>query len=125
MEKELISYLSNILKKNFIEKIANINEAVDNFLNANISELNKMAALEQLYLFQLYSSAYIGPDPRAKSNILSSYSLVLNVKDDNNLLENLSKFKTIIEVMRNAETHPLETFKRKLENDKNSENLIF
>ena len=125
MEKELISYLSNILKENFIEKIANINEAVDNFLNANISEVNKMAALEQLYLFQLYSSAYIGPDPRAKSNILSSYSLVLNVKDDNNLLENLSKFKTIIEVMRNAETHPLETFKRKLENDKNSENLIF
>lgn len=125
MEKELISYLSNILKKNFIEKIANINEAVDNFLNANISEVNKMAALEQLYLFQLYSSAYIGPDPRAKSNILSSYSLVLNVKDDNNLLENLSKFKTIIEVMRNAETHPLETFKRKLEDDRNSENLIF
>ena len=125
MEKELISYLSNILKENFIEKIANINEAVDNFLNANISEVNKMAVLEQLYLFQLYSSAYIGPDPRAKSNILSSYSLVLNVKDDNNLLENLSKFKTIIEVMRNAETHPLETFKRKLENDKNSENLIF
>lgn len=125
MEKELISYLSNILKENFIEKIANINEAVDNFLNANISEVNKMAALEQLYLFQLYSSAYIGPDPRAKSNILSSYSLVLNAKDDNNLLENLSKFKTIIEVMRNAETHPLETFKRKLENDKNSENLIF
>ena len=122
MEKELISYLSNILKENFIEKIANINEAVDNFLNANISEVNKMAALD---LFQLYSSAYIGPDPRAKSNILSSYSLVLNVKDDNNLLENLSKFKTIIEVMRNAETHPLETFKRKLENDKNSENLIF
>lgn len=125
MEKELISYLSNILKENFIEKIANINEAVDNFLNANISEVNKMAALEQLYLFQLYSSAYIGPDPRAKSNILSSYSLVLNVKDDNNLLENLSKFKTIIEVMRNAETHPLETFKRKLEDDRNSENLIF
>ena len=125
MEKELISYLSNILKKNFIEKIANIDEAIDNFLNANISEVNKMAVLEQLYLFQLYSSAYIGPDPRAKSNILSSYSLVLNVKDDNNLLENLSKFKTIIEVMRNAETHPLETFKRKLENDKNSENLIF
>ena len=125
MEKELISYLSNILKKNFIEKIANINEAVDNFLNANISEVNKMAALEQLYLFQLYSSAYIGPDPRAKSNILSSYSLVLNVKDDKDLLENLSKFKTIIDVMKNAETHPLETFKRKLEDDRNSENLIF
>lgn len=125
MEKELISYLSNILKENFIEKIANINEAVDNFLNANISEVNKMAALEQLYLFQLYSSAYIGPDPRAKSNILSSYSLVLNVKDDKDLLENLSKFKTIIDVMKNAETHPLETFKRKLEDDRNSENLIF
>ena len=46
MEKELISYLSNILKKNFIEKIANIDEAIDNFLNANISEVNKMAVLE-------------------------------------------------------------------------------
>lgn len=125
MEKELISYLSNILKKNFIKKIANIDEAIDNFLNANISEVNKMAVLEQLYLFQLYSSAYIGPDPRAKSNILSSYSLVLNVKDDNDLLENLSKFKTIIDVMKNAETHPLETFKKKLEDDRNSENSRF
>lgn len=125
MEKELISYLSNILKKNFIEKIANIDEAIDNFLNSNISEVNKMAVLEQLYLFQLYSSAYIGPDPRAKSNILSSYSLVLNIRDDNDLLENLSKFKNIVDVMKNAETHPLETFKKKLEDDKNSENLKF
>ena len=112
MKKELISYLSNILKKNFIEKIANIDEAIDKFLNSNISEVNKMAVLEQLYLFQLYSSAYIGPDPRAKSNILSSYSLVLNVIDDNDF-------------MKNAETHPLETFNKKLEDDKNSENLKF
>ena len=51
MEKELISYLSNILKKNFIEKIANIDEAIDNFLNSNISEVNKMAFLNNYTYF--------------------------------------------------------------------------
>ena len=94
-----------------------------NFLKSQTSEENKGKALEQLYLFQLYSNAYVGPDPRGKKSIYTNVSLVLNSKNDEELLNKIEKLKEATEFMKTRETHPLSTIKRKLEDKFNEINL--
>ena len=51
--------------------------------------------------------------------------LVLTAKNDENLLNEIEKLKEITEFMKNAETHPLSTIKRKLEDKGKYKGVIF
>ena len=125
MENEIINELANEVIEKLKDKIFNIEKEMVEFLKSQISEENKEKALEQLYLFQLYSDAYVGPDPRGKKSMYTNAILVLTAKNDENLLNEIEKLKEITEFMKNAETHPLSTIKRKLEDKGKYKGVIF
>ena len=123
MENELINALANEIVKRL--KNFNIEKKMMEFLQSQVSEENKEKVLEQLYLFQLYSNAYLGPDPRGKWHIFMNALSVLDSKKDEDVLLKIGELKGIIEVMKNAETNPLATFKRKLEDKEKYKGVMF
>ena len=95
------------------------------FILSQISKENKEKTLEQLYLFQLYSNAYVGPDPRGKNNLFSNAKLVLTSKSNEELITRMEKLKQVVELLKNAELNPLSTIKTKLEDKEKYKNVIF
>ena len=125
MEDNLVNVLANEVAEKLKEKIWNIKEEMTKFLESSISECNKEKVLEQLYIFQLYSNAYVGPDPRGQKSIFSCVNLVLNATSDEEILNSIEKLKETTEYLKEIETHPLNTMKRKLEDSENYGKVIF
>ncbi|OKZ57608.1 MAG: hypothetical protein BHV99_01305 [Clostridium sp. 26_21] len=125
MENELINLLANEIVEKLKGKIFNIEKDMMEFLKSQVSRENKENVLEQLYLFQLYSNAYIGPDPRGKRNIFANAIDVLNAKNDEDVSIKIENLKEATKFMKIAETNPLSTFKRKLEDKEKCKNVIF
>lgn len=125
MENELINALANEIINKLKGKIFSIEKDMMEFLQSQVSKDNKEKVLEQLYLFQLYSNAYIGPDPRGKNNMFTNAIAILNAKNDEDVSIKIEKLKEITEFMKNAEINPLSTFKRKLEDKEKYKNVIF
>lgn len=118
MKNELMNALANEVTKKLKNRGLDIEKDMTNFLQSQVSEKNKEQVLEQLYLFQLYSNAYLGPDPRAVNTTLTSAILILDSKSDEDVLLKLEQLKDLVELMKNLETNPLSTIKRKLEDEK-------
>lgn len=126
MENELINALAkDIIKKLKGKVFNNIEKDMMEFLQSQVSKENKEKVLEQLYLLQLYSNAYIGPDPRGKIHMFTNAIAVLNAKNDEDVSIKIEKLKKLTEFMKNAETHPLSTFNRILEDREKYKNIIF
>ena len=125
MENELINTLANDIIEKLKGKIFSIEKDMIEFLQSQVNKKNKEKVLEQLYLFQLYSNAYIGPDPRGKSNMFANAITVLKAKNDEEVSIKIEKLKEITEFMKNAEINPLSTFKRELEDKLKCKNIIF
>ena len=98
---------------------------VRNFLNSNISIENKEKVIEQLYLFQLYINAYIGPDPRVKEKLFHKVIGVLNVKEDDEIIDSIKELQEVVEFMKDIEVHPIDTAKRRLEEEEAYKNTMF
>ena len=124
MEDKLINALANEIIEKLKRKL-DIEKEMKEFLLSEISKENKEKTLEQLYLFQLYSNAYIGPDPRGKHNLFSNAKLVLTSKSDEELITRIEKLKQVVELLKNAELNPLSTIKVKLEDKEKYKNVIF
>ena len=112
--KELAKEIVNKLKG----KMISIETDMEEFLKTQISEENKKKALEQLYLFQLYSNAYLGPDPRGQKSIFVNAILVVNSKNDDELLDKIERLKEVTEFMKSIETHPFSAIERKIKDKK-------
>ena len=125
MENELINLLANEIVEKLKGKLFNIEKDMMEFLQSQVSKENKENVLEQLYLFLLYSNAYIGPDPRGKRNIFANAIDVLNAKNDEDVSIKIENLKEATKFMKIAETNPLSTFKRKLEDKEKCKNVIF
>ena len=115
MESKIIKMLSKEIVEKLREKVYNIEIDMEKFLKTQINEENKEKALEQLYLFQLYSNAYVGPDPKGKRAIFGRVNSLLASKDDEELLSKIEILKQDIELMKAIEINPISTIKRKLE----------
>lgn len=124
MENEVVNTLANEIIEKLKEKM-DIENEMKEFLLSEISSENKEKALEQLYLFQLYSNAYVGPDPRGKNNLFSNAILVLTSKSDEELITRMEKLKQVVELLKNVELNPLSTIKTKLEDKEKYKNVIF
>ena len=124
MENEIINTLANEIIEKLTGKL-DIKNEINEFLLSEISKENKEKVLEQLYLFQLYSNAYIGPDPRGKNNLFTNAKLVLTSKNDEELTLKLENLKQVIELLKTAELNPLSTTKTKLEDKEKYKNQIF
>jgi len=124
MDDEVINVLANDIIEKLTGKV-DIKNEMKVFLLSDISKENKEKTLEQLYLFQLYSNAYIGPDPRAKNNFFSNVKVVLDSKNDEELMPKFEQLKQIVEIFKNAETNPLFTMKTKLYDNEKYKNVIF
>ena len=124
MENEVINTLANEIVEKLSGKL-DIENEMKEFLLSEISKKNKEKALEQLYLFQLYSNAYVGPDPRGKINLFSNVKAVLISKSDEELLTRMEKLKQLVELLKKAELNPLSTIKTKLADKEKYKNVIF
>ena len=124
MENEVINTLADEIIEKLKGKMSIENEMKE-FMLSEISSKYKEEVLEQLYLFQLYSNAYIGPDPRIKNNLFLNVKSVLTSKSDEELITRMEKFKKIVELFKNAELNPLSTIKTKLEDKEKYKNVIF
>lgn len=125
MEDEVINELANEIIEKLKGKIYKIEEYMTGFLQSQISQENKAKALEQLYIFQLYSDAYVSPDPRVKMRLFVDAELVLTAENDEEVLKKIEILKTTTETMKYNETHPLVTTKRKLEDREKFKNVIW
>lgn len=125
MENEIISYLSKEIIEKFRGKL-NIEEEMAEFLKTSINIDSKIKALELLYLCQLYSNAYIGPDPRVKVRELSSnIYLLLNIKNEEEFNTRIARLENFVEILKSAETHPISTTKTKLEDKEKYKGVIY
>ena len=116
MEDKLINALANEIIKKLKGKL-DIEKEMKEFLLSKISKEYKEKTLEQLYLFQLYSNAYVGPDPRGKNTLFANVILVLTSKSDEEVITRIENLKQEVELLKNAEINPLYTIKIKLEDD--------
>ena len=114
MDDEIISSLSKEIVEKFKSKL-NIEEEMKSFIETSITKDTKKKVLELLYLCQLYSDAYIGPDPREKLRLLSNVYSVLKAQNEEEVKEKIVNLEKIVTLMKNAETNPILTTKIKLE----------
>ena len=124
MEDKLINALANEIIKKLKGKL-DIEKEMKEFLLSKISKQYKEKTLEQLYLFQLYSNAYVGPDPRGKNTLFANVILVLTSKSDEEVITRIENLKQEVELLKNAEINPLYTIKIKLEDEEKYKNVKF
>lgn len=124
MEDKLINALANEIIKKLKGKL-DIEKEMKEFLLSKISKEYKEKTLEQLYLFQLYSNAYVGPDPRGKNTLFANVILVLTSKSDEEVITRIENLKQEVELLKNAEINPLYTIKIKLEDEEKYKNVKF
>lgn len=110
----------NELAKEIVEKYKllsiDLEEKIEEFLGSDINLENKVKTLEQLYLLQLYSNAYISPDPRFKNGIIVHQSTnLLKARNDAESLASIKASEEKIRIMQQAETNPFITTKKRLE----------
>ena len=128
MEKEIISYLSKKIIRKFQNKFGNrinIEEELNILLKSSLNEDCKKKTLELLYLFQFYNDAYIGPDPRGKSTLLGYVSSVLRSQTEDEFNTKIENLEHAVEMCKLAETHPISTTKRMLEDAEKYKNSHF
>lgn len=109
----------------FEKEYINIEEKMLRFLKSSISEENKDKVLELLYLFQLYSNAYLGPDPKVVSKRKMQAEFILNSINDDELSKRIEELEETVRLMKEAETHPIESLKRKFEDQEKYNDVIF
>jgi len=124
MENEIINYLATEIVEKFKGKLE-LEEEMKSFLKTSLNIENKERALELCYLCQLYSNAYVGPDPRGKSNLLSNVHSVLNAQSEEDFKNKIVNLEKVVETLKNAEIHPILTTKTKLEDKQKYKNVIF
>lgn len=124
MEDKLINALANEIIEKLKGKL-DIEKEMKEFLLSKISKEYKEKTLEQLYLFQLYSNAYVGPDPRGKNTLFANVILVLTSKSDEEVIARIGNLKQEVELLKNAEINPLYTIKIKLEDEEKYKNVKF
>lgn len=124
MEDKLINALANEIIEKLKGKL-DIEKEMKEFLLSKISKEYKEKTLEQLYLFQLYSNAYVGPDPRGKNTLFANVILVLTSKSDEEVITRIENLKQEVELLKNAEINPLYTIKIKLEDEEKYKNVKF
>lgn len=124
MENEVINCLAKEIVKKFEDKL-DIKGEMEEFLKTSLSIESKEKALEQIYLCQLYSGAYVGPDPRGTRHLLGNVYRVLNVKTEEELEVEISNLEKAVEFFKNAAIHPIATTKKKLEDRERYRGVIF
>lgn len=126
MTNEIIEKLANDIVKKFNSLSIDLSEEIKTFLASDISVEDKGAILEQLYLLQLYGDAYISPDPRVKTSMLIGGALrLLKANGHESVQEAVKIAKGEIAKLEHAETNPLETAKREIEDQKKFEGVRF
>ena len=124
MKNEVLDILANEIVEKLSGKL-NVKDEMKEFLLSEISKENKEKTLEQLYLFQLYSNAYVSPDPRFKNNLMLSAIPLLNSKNDEELIPRLEKLQQTVELFKSAELNPLSTIERRIKDKVKYEGIIF
>ncbi len=117
MEDRFVNFVADeVVKKIKDKRRIDLGEDMKKFLlTENISKENKAQAIEQLYIFQVFSDAYLGPDPRAVSSIhVTSIFSVLGANNDEELLTALEKLKNLINRMQDLELNPYKQAKIRL-----------
>ena len=120
----------NYLAKDVVEKIENclplsIADDMDSFMKSDVSSQRKAEVLELLYLLQLYGNAFVSVDPRGKNSLVTCVNFILRAKSDAEVDEHIERLKFAVDKFREAETHPLETVKKMLEEKKETKGWIF
>lgn len=120
----------NYLAKDIVEKTEkclplSIADDMDSFMKSEVSNKKKTEVLELLYLLQLYGNAYVSVDPRGKNSLVTCVNFILRAKSDAEVDEHIEKLKFAVDKFREAETHPLETVKKMLEEKEETKGWIF
>ena len=123
---DVINKLKETIVKNLDYKLKlDVREDLDNFLESDVSVENKEKLIELLYQFQLFSDAYLGPDPRAINVYSSHIFMILKVKNNEEFKEKINSVEELVKTMKYAELNPIETMKKQLEDEEKYKNVLF
>ena len=126
--------MNNVLNKiseNIVERTKNnfkfkdINKKLDKFLNSKLEYALKAECIEQLYFLVLYKDAYVSPDPRYKEKLISKALNILNVEDEGSFYNELNALKEVVNLFKEAESNPLITFEKKINDSTKYSNTMF
>ena len=116
----MMNNVLNKISKNIVERTKNnfefkdINKKLDKFLNSKLEYALKAECIEQLYFLVLYKDAYVSPDPRYKEKLIPKALNVLNVEDEGSFYNELNALKEVVNLFKEAESNPLITFEKKI-----------
>ena len=127
----MMNNVLNKISKNIVERTKNnfefkdINKKLDKFLNSKLEYALKAECIEQLYFLVLYKDAYVSPDPRYKEKLISKALNILNVEDEGSFYNELNALKEVINLFKEAESNPLITFEKKINDSTKYSNTMF
>ena len=116
----MMNNVLNKISKNIVERTKNnfefkdINKKLDKFLNSKLEYALKAECIEQLYFLVLYKDAYVSPDPRYKEKLIAKALNILNVEDEGSFYNELNALKEVVNLFKEAESNPLITFEKKI-----------
>lgn len=126
MNNVLIKISENIAertKNNF--EFKDINKKLNKFLNSKLEYALKAECIEQLYFLVLYKNAYVSPDPRYKEKLISKALNILNSEDEVSFHNELNALKEVVNFFKEAESNPLITFEKKINDSIKYSNTMF
>lgn len=105
---------------------SDIENVLNSFLdNNNIEIKEKEHVIELLYLYKIYKKGYISPDPRYLSKKIIEVKLILESKTSKELNEKLQEVEDFVNMLKEAESNPIESAKRRIEDEEEFKGVIF
>lgn len=105
--------------------LSNIKNNLNNFLNSNLTYEQKTKCIEQLYLLVLYKDGYLSADPRYKRKVMHDAVKVLEEKKIDLFESNFDLLKQVVDKLKAAETNPLNTYEKMINDSINHKGDIF
>lgn len=120
----VLSTLANTIIER-LKPIILIENDMKKFMDSQISEDMKKKVLNLLYQVQLYSRAYIGPDPRGRFSMFNSVFEILNSKTDDEVTNNIPDVESTIKYLKVLEENPISQIAQKLIDKEKYEGVRF
>ena len=105
---------------------SDIENVLNSFLdNNNIEIKEKEHVIELLYLYKVYKKGYISPDPRYTAKKVHEVKNILETKNSKELNEKLKEVEEFVNMLKEAESNPMETAKRRIADEEEFKGVIF
>ena len=85
-----------------------LTQKIEQFSQTTITPKIKIEVYSLLYLLTLYSDGYVAVDPRARMRFLYDGYRILDAKTDNEVMDGFPRLEQGVNVLKEAETKPIQ-----------------